>query len=166
LNLVVPYSVAGKAATRMVVQYQGVQSPPMLLGVARSAPGIFAVDGSGRGQGAILNEDGATLNSPEHPAPRGSIVVLYATGAGETDPPGEDGAVPAAVLPKPVLPVRVTIGGVAAELLYAGAAPYYVSGLMQINARVPRYIEPGDYVPVVLTVGDRSSLPAVTVSVR
>ncbi|MFB3778037.1 MAG: M12 family metallopeptidase [Bryobacteraceae bacterium] len=165
-SAVVPYSVAGKSSTRVVVEYKGVQSSPMFLGVSPSAPGIFTLDMSGRGQGAILNEDGVTLNSPANPAARGSVVVLYATGGGQTFPPGEDGAVPVGVLPKPVLPVRVTIGGVSAEVLYAGAAPYYVSGLMQVNVRVPRNIAAGDYVPVVLTVGDRSSFPAVTLCVR
>ncbi len=38
--------------------------------VLGSRPGIFTVDGSGRGQGAILNEDG-TLNSPSNPARKG-----------------------------------------------------------------------------------------------
>jgi uncharacterized protein (TIGR03437 family) len=163
-NVVVPYSAAAKSSTRMVVQYQGIQSPSVLLGVAPSAPGIFAADGSGRGQGAVLNEDGVTPNSPSQPAPRGSIVTLFATGAGQMDPPGEDGAVPGSELSRPLLPLRVTMGGVSAEIV--SVAPYFVSGLMRIRARVPRHIEPGDYVPVVLTAGDRSSLPAITVSVR
>jgi astacin len=163
-TVVVPHSVAGTSSARMVVQYQGVQSAAMSLGVAGSAPGIFAADGSGRGQGAILNEDGVTPNSPQNPAPRGSIVALYATGFGRTDPPGEDGAAPAGAPARPLLPVRLTIGGISAEIL--SITPYYVSGLMEVRARVPSYIEPGDYVPVLLTVGERSSLPAVTVSVR
>ena len=90
---------------------------------------------------------------------------MYATGGGQTVPTGEDGAVPVSVLPKPVLPVQVTIGGVSAEVLYAGAAPYFVSGALQINVRVPRNIDPGDYVPVVLTIGRNASLPAVTLAV-
>jgi uncharacterized protein (TIGR03437 family) len=39
------------------------------------------VDGSGFGQGYILNSDG-TLNSPSNPAAAGSAITLYATGAG------------------------------------------------------------------------------------
>ena len=165
-SAVVPYSVADRASTVMRVERQGPQGPALQIPVVSSAPGIFTADMSGRGQGAILNEDGVTLNSRENPAPRGSIVVLYATGGGQTVPAGEDGAVPVSVLPKPELPVYVTIGGAAAEVLYAGAAPYFVSGALQINVRVPRNIDPGDYVPVVLTIGRNSSLPAVTLAVR
>ncbi len=166
-SAVVPYSVAGNSSTVMRVERHGVINPQGLtLPVVASAPGIFAADMSGRGPGAILNEDGVTLNSPLDPAPRGSIVVLYATGGGQTSPPGVDGAVPASELPKPLLPVYVTIGGGAAEVLYAGAAPNFVSGALQINVRVPRNIDPGDHVPVVLTIGRNSSIPAVTLAVR
>ncbi len=163
---VVPFSVAGQASTRLQVDYQGRRSDILTLPVAAAAPGIFALDWRGRGPGAILNEDGMTVNSPSQPAPRGSMIVIYATGAGQTDPPGEDGLLPSTVLPKPVLPVTVRIGGATANVEYAGAAPYSVSGLLQINARVPLAIEPGDYVPVILTVGGQSSLPAVTVAVH
>ena len=44
-------------------------------------------DSSGQGQAAALNQDGA-LNSAENPAAAGSVVVLYGTGEGQTDPPG------------------------------------------------------------------------------
>ena len=70
-NAVVPYSVAGRSSTRMIVEYQGVRSPPLTLGVAPTAPGIFTTDMSGRGQGAILNEDGVTLNSRGEPGSPG-----------------------------------------------------------------------------------------------
>ena len=165
-SAVVPYSVAGRTSTVMRVERQGPQSPGLLIPVVASAPGVFTADMSGRGQGAILNEDGVTLNSRENPAPRGSIVVLYATGGGQTVPSGQDGTVPVSVLPKPELPVYVTIGGASADVLYAGAAPYFVSGALQINVRVPRNIDPGDHVPVVLTIGRNPSLPAVTLAVR
>jgi uncharacterized protein (TIGR03437 family) len=62
--------------------------------------------------------------------------------------------------------VSVKIGGVTADVQYAGAAPYCVSGVIQVNVRVPPNVAPGDYVPVMVTVGTRSSLPAITVAVR
>jgi uncharacterized protein (TIGR03437 family) len=162
----VPFSVAGKSITLVEVEYQGRRTQSLFLPVASSAPGIFTLDQSGRGQGAILNEDGITVNSPANPAPRGSIVSIFATGAGETDPASLDGVLPWGILPVPRLPVMVRIGRAAAEILYAGAAPGLVSGVLQINVRVPWNIEPGDFVPVVLTVGRVTSLPAVTMAVR
>ena len=91
-SAIVPYGVADKPAVVVETEYQGVRSDPLTLPVASARPGIFAQNGSGSGQGAILNEDG-TFNSPDNPAARGSIVVLYVTGEGLTDPAGVDGAI-------------------------------------------------------------------------
>ena len=58
----------------------------------------------------MLNEDG-TLNGPANPAAKGSVVVFYATGGGQTDPPGVDGEITRDVLSRPRLPVGVWIQG-------------------------------------------------------
>ena len=89
------------------------------------------MDGSGVGQGAILNQN-STVNSPSTPAEKGSIIVAFATGAGQTDPGGADGQIAGDTLPKPVLPVSVKMG----------ARPRYftrerhqgmVAGVLQVN---------------------------------
>jgi uncharacterized protein (TIGR03437 family) len=41
LGAVVPYSVAGNATTSVQVSYMGVLSPPAILPVVPSTPGIF-----------------------------------------------------------------------------------------------------------------------------
>ena len=92
-------------------------------------------------------------------------MVLFGTGEGQTNPPGVDGKLAAGVFPKPVLPLSVRIGGVNAEILYAGAAPGLVAGVIQVNARVPDGVPSGD-VPVLVTVGSASSHPELTVAVR
>jgi uncharacterized protein (TIGR03437 family) len=53
----------------------------VLLNVAITSPGLFSADGSGFGQGYILNKDG-TLNSPANPAAPGDKITIYATGVG------------------------------------------------------------------------------------
>jgi len=164
-SVVVPYAVAGKSTTQVQVEYKGLKSEPVTLRVLPAIPGIFTLDSSGKDQAAALNED-ATVNSAANPARRGSIVVLYATGEGQTNPPGVDGKVIAGEFPKPVLPVSARIGGVPAEILYAGAAPGLVSGVMQVNVRVPVTINPGNTVSIVLTVGSTDSQPGVTIAVR
>jgi uncharacterized protein (TIGR03437 family) len=70
------------------------------------------------------------------------------------------------VLYKVVAPVRVTLGGVAAEVLYAGIAPTF-SGLYQVNVRVPAGIEPGDDVPIELitTLGNQTISDKATIAV-
>jgi len=167
ISAVVPYAVAGKALTRMWTAYKGQSFPYalLLLPVAEAAPALFTLNSSGRGPGAILNQDGS-LNSASNPAPPGSIVVLYATGEGQTEPGGVDGLLARAALPKPRLPVKVRIGARDAEVLYAGAAPGLVAGVMQVNARVPDNAPSGSAVPIEISVGEARSPRTVTVAVR
>jgi len=165
INIVIPYAVSGKATAQLQVAKDGQTIAAVPIGVAPAVPAIFTMDSSGAGPGAILNED-STVNSPSNPAPRGSVTVVFATCAGQTDPAGADGQVAGNVLPKPVLPVSVQIGGLDAEILYAGAAPGIIAGVLQVNVRVPAGVRPGYSVPVVLTVGTASSAPGVTMAVR
>lgn len=162
VSAIVPYSLSGNIVS-IQVEYQGVRSDPIIVPVAPSAPGLFTMDSSGKGQAAAFNENGA-LNTAATPAKPGSIVVLYATGEGQTSPFGVDGQPATTTYPKPLLPVTVSIDGKPAEVLYAGAAPGIVAGLMQINARVPANAQAGA-VPVVLTVGSAASPAGVTLSV-
>jgi uncharacterized protein (TIGR03437 family) len=162
---VVPYAVNGKAGTQVQVRNGTLTSDPVALPVVPSAPGLFSADTSGSGQGAILNFD-SSVNSYRNPAAAGSVIVLYATGEGQTSPGGVDGLLAnGPTYPKPVLPVSVTIGGVTAEVLYAGAAPSLVAGVMQVNARIPAGLGSGDQ-PVIVTVGSAQSQAGLTVSVK
>ena len=165
-SAVVPYFGATKATTHVQVEYQGVRSLPVEFPVGGTAPGLFTMDFSGKGRGAILNEDGVTVNSPSAPAHPGSIVVLWGTGEGITDPPGVDGRPAVDVLPKPVAQVSVQIGGLPAAVEYAGAAPGTMPGLFQINARISPDVPAGDSVPVSVKVGNLTSQAGVTVAVR
>jgi len=112
----------------------------------------------------VANQDG-TFNSAINPAEKGTILTLYATGEGQTDPAGVDGQLALSVYPKPILPVGVKIGGVDAPVLYYGAAPQMVAGVMQVNAKVPDDAASGNQA-IVLTVGSCSSPLGVTVAVK
>ncbi len=109
-------------------------------------------------------------NSSRNPAIRGTAVALYATGEGETSPRGISGNISTysriADYPVPRLPVRVTIGGEPAKILYAGDAPHAVAGLLQVNFRVPARAPIGNAVPVVLTVRNSRSAEGITMAVR
>jgi uncharacterized protein (TIGR03437 family) len=163
-SFLVPYEVAGKTSTQFTIAFNGVASNAVALDVAPAAPGIFAAAG-GKGQGAILNQDGSS-NSPANPAAKGSVMVLYATGAGQTNPPGQDGVLAGSVAPKPVLPVTVEIGGMPAVVQYAGGASGLVAGVMQVNAVVPAGVASGSAVPVTIEVGGISSQAGVTLAVK
>ena len=140
----------------MTIQYRGVMSELVRKSVGDVALGVFTQNASGSGPGAILNQD-ASMNTPKRPARPGEVISIYATGEGRTDPPGVDGAITSQPLPKPVLSVTATIGGVAAEVLYAGAAPGAIAGLFQVNVKVPATVRTGDAIPMYLTVGGFSS---------
>ncbi len=90
LNAVVPFAVAGRDHTEVVITNSGQASLALDLAVTNSAPALFTMDSTGKGQAAVLNQDGS-LNGDLNPAGRGSIIVLYATGGGETSPAGIDG---------------------------------------------------------------------------
>jgi uncharacterized protein (TIGR03437 family) len=166
VTAVAPYSLDGKLGTQVQVQNGNLLSDKVALPVTSSGPGIFSVDLSGSGQGAILNQDGVTVNSASKPADKGSIIVIYATGEGQTDPPGIDGKIATGpVYPRPVLPVSVNIGGLPAEVLYAGAAPSLVAGVLQVNARIPTGVPTGD-ASVEVMVGTAKSQSGITVAVK
>jgi uncharacterized protein (TIGR03437 family) len=155
-----PFSIAGKDNVTVQAFFREIPSNAIKVRVAEAAPGIFAFPGSN--QALAVNQDGSR-NAAAAPSDEGSIVLLYATGLGQTTPPTVAGKPAQVPLARPALPVSLTIDGAPAEILYAGEAPGFV-GLIQINARVARSSPPPPIrtarnVPVVLTVGGRSGLP-------
>jgi uncharacterized protein (TIGR03437 family) len=164
VNAVVPYGVAGKDRVQVQVEARAQKSNVLLAAVTPSAPGLFTLDASGTGQAAAVNQDNS-LNSAANPAPRGSVVSLFAAGTGETAPPGTDGETAISPLPAPVLPVSVQIAGHDAEILFAGSVPGLVAGILQVNVRIPGAAADGNGVSVVLRCGGAQSQPGVTLAI-
>ena len=171
INAIVPYEIAGGSQAELQVAFQGIYGNRVLLPTASAVPGIFTVNASGMGPAVVVNQDG-TINSVGNPAPRGSIVSFWATGQGQTLPPGVDGPQPQSpTFPTPILPVSVSIGGITvpqSDVLFVGLV---YAGVVQINTRVPSAVVPGSLVQLLLSVGNSTSLqgatlPAVTISVR
>ena len=63
VNALAPFELSGKASTVLQVVYNGVTSAGMTLPVVPSEPGLFTASATGKGEGAILNQDGITINS-------------------------------------------------------------------------------------------------------
>ena len=108
------------------------------------AGGIFSMDGSGCGQGAVLNigADGElSVNSPTNSASPGNWIAIYGTGLAEFLRAPIGGAAPS----NPVI-ASESGAGVGAEFDFAaangpvwgwaGLAPGYV-GLDQVNVQIP-----------------------------
>jgi uncharacterized protein (TIGR03437 family) len=164
ISAVVPYAVAGGGSTEVQVEFFGVLSDPVSVAVAPASPALFTQNSQGWGPAAALNQD-YRLNTAENPAARGSIVILFATGEGITDQ-AADGVLATAPLAQPLLPITVTVGGTPAEVLYAGAAPGLVAGVMQLNVRIPDAAPTGDGVMVVVDAGEIAGARWVTLAVR
>jgi uncharacterized protein (TIGR03437 family) len=163
INAQVPYEMAGQPFAQLQVVYQGATLASMQVPLADANPALFTLS-NGTGSAAVVNQDGS-INSDKNPAPQGSIVVLYATGEGQTSPAGVTGKAAPAPFPLPVLPVSLTVAGIPANILFAGQAPGFV-GVMQINAQVPSGFVPSGDLAVVLTVGPYQSPAGVTIAVE
>jgi uncharacterized protein (TIGR03437 family) len=162
VNAIVPYEASGTASVQVVAG--GIKSGVWDLPVVPSVPSIFTAFADGVGQGAVVNQDGS-LNNETNPAARGTAIQIYATGGGQTSPPSSTGSVAQAAASL-TLPVTVTIGGVQAQVLYAGNAPGEIEGVVQINTLIPSSVAPGAALPVVVTIGGVASQTRVTIAIR
>jgi uncharacterized protein (TIGR03437 family) len=157
VNAIVPFELAGKTSTQLVVGYQGAASWGTILTVAAAAPGVFTYAGST--QAVAYNQDG-TLNGPSNPAARGSIMVVWMTGAGALSQTYADGQVvegTASTLAALVNPPTVVFGSFNSgapqgQIEYAGQAPDLVAGAVQVNFMVPMDSPTGVAVPVYFIV--------------
>ncbi len=184
---VVPFSVVPQNQADVVVEYKGVQSPPVSIFVSGGAPGLFTTDSSGAGPALVLNVDPVTgamsLNSPQNPAPRGGTIVAYITGAGQTNPPSVDGAVASATggialdveAGLDFNGVAFGIGSTACtsgsgckqlQVLYAGPAPGILAGVTQVNMLLPNSQSVSGTHLLGVSVGGIWSQPFATVSIR
>lgn len=101
--------------------------------MTQTFPGLFAA----------LNQNG-TPNSDE-PASQGSVLQVFATGGGQTNPPEVDGVPVTGPLPVQLAQTRAKIQyltssqvlEVPAAVLYAGPAPTLVAGVLQVNVKIP-----------------------------
>ncbi len=166
-SVMVPYEVTGRPTTQVRVTYKGVTSDPVTYNVTNTVPGIYTQNSQGNGPGSILNQD-LSVNGPTNPAAKNSVVAVYMTGEGVTQPPSTTGAVAGTSgnpLNKTPLAVTATVGGLPATVEYYSEAPGIVYGVMQVNVRIPANIASGAQT-IVITVGPNSTQPNVTVSVQ
>jgi len=158
INFQVPYGIPAETAV-LSVSTGGVASNSVEVPVASAAPGIFVYNSTF----AVVQNQDYSLNGPGNPAKAGSYITIYATGGGELDNAVPAGTpAPEAPLSHTVQRATVTIGGVAAGVLFSGLTPGFV-GLLQINAQVPQ-LGAGTY-PVQVTIGNSpSNTPNIVVS--
>ena len=163
INAVAPFSLAGVSTAEVRVEYSGGPVEGRSVNVKSADAGIFRFGSTEFG--AVLNEDGS-VNTPANPAARGSVVTFWGTGMGPFQATYEDGSIVGANF-SPLLPrVRVTVGGVEGQLLYAGASPDMVAGVTQINLRLATNTRVSSRVPVAITLGDTTLSQLAYISVK
>lgn len=167
INVIAPYELTGASNVSIEATFGSARSNALTLPVVSSAPGVFSDNATGLGEGAILDEN-YHLVSASNPVSGGSVIQIFATGQGQTSPGGVDGLIEPVTLPlpAPLLSAGATIGGVTANIQYAGAAPGLVAGALQINAFVPDGLPSGPASLVVSFGGVDYSQPGITVAIK
>src|ERR1035438_7900102 len=135
VNAQVPYE-AKVGTAKLIVQSNGVSSPAVNFEVAATGPGVFTPPQSTHVLARNLAD--GTLNAADTPARPGQYVTAYLTGQGLVDPAVTTGDVAPSSppFPAPLAPVQVKIGGVVADLQFAGLAPGFIGGLLQMNVLI------------------------------
>jgi len=162
---IVPYALAGQTYAVARIESGGQSSNTVLVPVAPAALGIFTVNGTGTGQALAFNQDG-TPNSQSAPAPVGSVVTFYATGAGQTTPPGVDSVLGRATPASPALPITAYIAYnyVSSVQFSVGQAPGFPADVLMVQATVPPLgIQPAGQAMVELIENGVPSQAGVTI---
>jgi len=165
IDAIVPSEVFGQDSTHIKIVSPSATIDGPVLALRPSVPCVF--QNAQTGLAAALNQDGS-VNSPQNPAKRGSIVSIFASGGGVVrlaDGQLANSGVPAA-LPVAVLGGVNVFGGLTSlEVEYAGDAPDLVAGVMQVNFRLPDvFLAPAGTFDFQLQVGSALA-PVSTIAV-
>lgn len=160
ITALVPPFGEGQNTTVLQVVTPGGTTSGVTLQLRLSQPQVFrssTPDSAGIYAALSLNQDGS-VNSANNAAAPGSIVTIWATGAGIPNQVGPAwGSIVSNLLSTPALPVSVLMAtsstvvfglGDSLEVLYAGDSPGMVTGMIQINFVIPSkpYYDPATYV--------------------
>jgi uncharacterized protein (TIGR03437 family) len=175
IEAIAPFAIAGSKSAEVILTVPrnrgdlsgGNVSLPFTVPVLETTPAIRALSQTGTGQiDARQIVKGVwtwSYNSAENPAPRGAAIEIFVTGGGLWAQPLNGDIAYGDPRPRPITtqseplaftgqPISLTIGGVPAEILYAGATLLRPWGLLQINATIPNDAGSGPQ-PVVLKIG-------------
>lgn len=146
INFLAPANLLPGLSTVQVI-LDGHSGPAVAVKLAAVSPGLFQLDAH---NAVALHLDGSVVTA-KAPAKPDEIVILYATGLGQTVPPVPYGQLCLTAAPlENLLEFKLVLDGVtavAASVLYAGVAPGY-AGLYQLNLRLPKSTKPNPEIRV------------------
>jgi minor extracellular serine protease Vpr len=132
INLQIPWELQGLASAQLEVDIADV-GVPYTIPIAPCLPALFTYGD----HLAIAQDRNYQLVTAGNPAQPGQYIVVYANGLGAVNQPPPSGeATPAQPLASTLVAPTVTIGGVAAQVLFSGLTPGSI-GLYQIDVVVP-----------------------------
>jgi len=152
INAILPSDVPVGSA-QMTITYNGQTSQPAAITVAKTDFGVFFQSVNGVDLAIAQNVNSATdypLNLPGNPAKPGQIVIFWGTGMGPISV--VDNIAPGVTGDMTDVPVTITVGGIAAERLYAGRQSQ-TAAVDNIYFTVPAGVPFGCQVPVAITAG-------------
>lgn len=146
INAIIPFELGDRSTEELPLVVERTDmaaistTVPIRLSAAR--PGVFP--------GSVLDQQFAFITT-QNRAKAGDAVQVYASGLGLVDPPvATAAAAKTAPLSRAVEAVRVTVGGLDAQVLYAGLSPNY-AGLFQVNFVIPAGLPAGEAELVVIS---------------
>jgi uncharacterized protein (TIGR03437 family) len=156
VTVAVPFAAGLKPGARFVFEFAGRRAEPVELEMTASAPGLYP---------EIAREDGSSVTA-EAPAAPGDTVIVFATGGGQTVIPSVDAVIPGGSASALVLPCRVFMQGIGAEVKSCTAAPDRPAGIVAIKAVVPEGVPSDPRVPVQIFIGDALAPNSTPIAIR
>jgi len=157
INAQMPFSMVGNVT--VILRTPGGVSNNYNTTILPTAPSVFSASLPGLTSPVatiVRNANGllVTGSNPVHP---GDVLVIYATGLGQTTPSVQSGMpAPTSPLASALTAPAVTLGSANLSLLYAGLAPGEI-GVYQINVKVPSNVPLGLSIPLKITQGSMST---------
>lgn len=160
INAQIPTGAAGRLPVTVILNPGSMReqkSDPMMVTVNPTAPAFFLFDAT---TVAAVAQDGMRIGTPgvaSRPARPGEVISFYANGLGASNPVWQAGEIPSAGAPVSGVTVRLGTNILPlSDIQYAGLAPGAISGLYQINVRIPMGTAAGA-TPVRVSVGGVTS---------
>ena len=146
INAIAPGGLVTNGTTQVTVTYNNQQFGPAVVQTTFGSPGIFRLRIGQSAQALAINQDG-TLNGTTNPAAPGSVVAVWGTGYGQTNPSCPVGGLNIpdaeplssgmAALIYDVLSFGPSLLEKSTPVQYSGSAPTLVCGVVQINFQIP-----------------------------
>lgn len=172
VNLQIPWELAGQTDIEAVITAFGVASNRIPVTLSTANPSLFKFSGDlavavNATTGAIAHPEGSFPGFDTTPIEPGGVILLYASGLGAVDvapATGSSAIADGEAIRRVQAPVRLFIGGVEQDVIFAGLAPEFV-GVYQINAIVAEGTPPGAFGDVRLRVGNQLSVDGPVLAV-